>query len=60
MWIRVRAFSRKTISIPLGILYSLKRFSCMFASYANTNDECSKPRYIHKSVNVRSCRLVAF
>ena len=39
----MRAFSRKTISIPLGIRYSLKRFSCMFASCANTNEECSKP-----------------
>ena len=60
MWIRVRAFSRKTMSIPLGILYSLNRFSCMFASCANTNDECSKPTSTQKSNDIRSSRLVVF
>ena len=43
MWIRVRAFSRNTMSIPLGILYSLNRFSCILASWAKAKDVCSKP-----------------
>ena len=49
MWIRVRAFSRNTISIPLGIRYSLNLFSCIFASYANTKLECSNPTKHHMS-----------
>ena len=43
MWIRVRAFSRNTMSIPLGILYSLNRFSCILASWAKAKEVCSKP-----------------
>lgn len=43
IWIRVRAFSRKRMSNPEGTLYVLNLFSCMLASWANTNEEWVKP-----------------
>ena len=53
IWMRVRAFSRKTMSMPEGMRYSLNLLSCMLASCAKTNDECSKPKSSPKQYLIR-------
>ena len=50
MCIRVSAFSRNKTRRLAGILYELNLFSWMFASEANTNDECWKPTVTKVSV----------
>ena len=40
MWMSSKAFSRNVTSRPAGILKLLYLFSCMFASWENTKEEC--------------------